>query len=593
MLINFVKKSIVSSLIITAPSLSVAASLCNGYETSVFGPQVCVFDSSQSHGIIQNVVSGIHDYEKNNQFGSMGYALLFKAGKYPNLSVPVGYYTQVQGLGISPDKTIISTVKVDADDLHDGTSLNNFWRSGENFSVDKNMVWAVSQASPLRNLHVPGVLVLGLGGDHYASGGFLANSKIDTGIASSGQQQWLTRNTIMGKWFDPGVWDMVFVGDINAPADDSNQIKWQNFPNTINNKTPRIQEKPYLIYNDTIQKYQVIVPSPIKSGSSGVHWQIKESIIPQSQFIVVKPGMDADKINTALKNGKKPKALIFTPGQYGLTKSIQINQANTVVLGLGVPVLTAVKPHLPVMVSNAAGIKIAGILFEAGSNTLLQQNDPSLLVIGIAGQDKGNQMSPTTLSDVYCRVGGRITAQTNSCITINESYVIGDNLWLWRADHGAGAGSWTMDQANHGLIVKGHDVTMYGLAVEHFIKNQVMWNGERGSVYFYQSELPYDVPTGFMVPASFKVGNNIKEFKGYGFGVYSYFRANPGYALSAIEAPNSALISFTHMVVVTLPAKPGTIQNMIRIMPEGKLWQGPFTSRGIANYSGIWTGQLH
>jgi len=36
---------------------------------------------------------------------------------------------------------------------------------------------------------------------------------------------------------------------------------------------------------------------------------------------------------------------------------------------------------------------------------------------------------------------------------------------------------------------------MYGLAVEHFQKDQTVWNGNFGRVYFYQSETPYDVPS--------------------------------------------------------------------------------------------------
>jgi hypothetical protein len=73
--------------------------------------------------------------------------------------------------------------------------------------------------------------------------------------------------------------------------------------------------------------------------------------------------------------------------------------------------------------------------------------------------------------------------------------VIGDHLWIWRADHGDREGGrvhvgWTESTADQGLIVNGDDVTIHGLFVEHFQKYQVTWNGERGRTFFYQCELP-------------------------------------------------------------------------------------------------------
>lgn len=44
-----------------------------------------------------------------------------------------------------------------------------------------------------------------------------------------------------------------------------------------------------------------------------------------------------------------------------------------------------------------------------------------------------------TLSDLFFRVGGMVTAnptKTKCCVTINSNHVIGDNFWVWRADHG-------------------------------------------------------------------------------------------------------------------------------------------------------------
>lgn len=567
-------------------SSSMAASLCKGYQSELFGDKVCVFDEAQSKGDIQAVVNEIHNYEMHNEFGSDGYALLFQPGTYPHTRVPVGFYTQVSGLGLTPDATTIQKVKVDAEDMQNNTSLTTFWRGAENFAVEKDLVWAVSQAAPLRNVHVPGVLVLALGGEHYASGGFLANSQVDGGIASSGQQQWITRNTSMGNWYDHGVWNMVFVGSKHTPNPE--------YPNAVVDKTPKIQEKPFLAFNKESKKFQVIVPDANASNSQGSQWDINHQVIPESQFVVVKPGMSSAAINAALKKQKGgPLALIFTPGQYSLDSTIEINQDHTVVLGLGVPVLTAVKPHTAILSTAATGVKISGILLEAGSNDMLQEQDPSLLQIGEPGHDLGDVNSPTVLSDIYCRVGGRIPAQTNSCITINDSHVLADNLWLWRADHGAGAPNWNSNQANYGLLVNGEDVTIYGLAVEHFEKNQVIWSGENGAVYFYQSELPYDVPKDFEVAASFKIADKVRQFTGYGFGIYDFFRGSSvgAYALSAIEAPDHAGVQFHRMVSVKLGTSygPKHIVSMIKTMPEGALI-GPSSAAGISPFE-FWKGK--
>ena len=54
------------------------------------------------------------------------------------------------------------------------------------------MLWAVSQAAPLRRVHVNQNLMLSEAG--YSSGGFLADALIGGNIFAGSQQQWFTRN---------------------------------------------------------------------------------------------------------------------------------------------------------------------------------------------------------------------------------------------------------------------------------------------------------------------------------------------------------------------------------------------------------------
>ena len=101
---------------------------------------------------------------------------------------------------------------------------------------------------------------------------------------------------------------------------------------------------------------------------------------------------------------------------------------------------------------------------------------------------------PDSVDDVTFRVGGAEAGTVPTAFIDNSNNSILDDVWAWRADHGAGAGTWTGDQSNTGLIVNGSNVTAYGLAVEHFQKDEVIWNGQGGRTIFFQNENPYEVP---------------------------------------------------------------------------------------------------
>ena len=191
-------------------------SKCKNFVDKLFGDRVCIFKPGQSNSSIQSVIDAIHNDYKNDdhQFVSNGYALLFQPSDYTKdtgVKARIGYYTQLLGLAKNPENTILSGVIVDNQDLVGNTSLQNFWRGAENFKVNEGNTWAVSQAAPLRRAHIAGELVLALGDDHYASGGFLANTLVDNTIEPRGQQQWITRNSKTGSW-KGGVWNMIFLG---------------------------------------------------------------------------------------------------------------------------------------------------------------------------------------------------------------------------------------------------------------------------------------------------------------------------------------------------------------------------------------------
>lgn len=553
--------------------ISPIPSFATSHQTDpLFGPNVFIFDPSMDANQINNTINQLYNAQKTNEFGDNRYALLFKQGRYGdnvNVDVKVGYYMQVLGLGESPDDVVIKgavrTQDAPPNDPnhpdHGPGALINFWRSCENLSIiptlgslgypnaipkDQN-VWAVSQAAPLRRVHINGSLRLFEIG--YSSGGFLANSKIDNQIISGSQQQWFTRNSNVGTWIG-GVWNMVFVGDTGAiPAD-----TWPNGPYTIVAKTPVIREKPFLFFDTNTNQYAVRVPN-LKFNVSDIDWTTEGTTLPISNFYIAQPAnATAATINAALAQNKH---VIFTPGVYHLDDSIRVTHPDTVILGLGLPTLIPDKGQPAMIISDVDGVKLGGVLFDAGA-----LSSPTLLQVGEPGSTRKHDANPTFLYDIFCRIGGAHAGQAANCVTINSNNVIGDYFWLWRADHGANVG-WTQNKADNGLTVNGSSVTIYGLMVEHFQKYQTTWNGEDGKVYFYQSEIPYDPPSqaewmngnvnGY---ASYKISNNVNMHQAWGLGVYSFFRdANNIFLQSAIEAPvgcGGGGIQLNHMIDIWL-----------------------------------------
>jgi hypothetical protein len=518
-----------------------------------FGPNVLVFDPAMTN--IQGQIDAVFSKQEANQFGSNRYAYLLKPGKY-DLDVQVGFYMQVLGLGKSPDDVSITGAVRSKARWMRGNATCNFWRSAENLSVtptqDQNVnVWAVSQATALRRVHVKGALNLSDNG--WSSGGFIADCRIDGQVNSGSQQQWFSRNAQWGSW-KGGNWNMVFVGTIKPPMG-----TWPEAPYTVIDKTPLVREKPYL-FIDAGGHYFVMVPNLQANGTQGTTWSAGTTSgtpIPIDRFHVARPGADtAASINAALNGGKH---LLLTPGIYLLETSIRLTRPGTLVLGLGYPTLRPEHGTPALVISDVAGVKVGGILLEAGAT-----NSSTLLQVGDLGSSASHAADPLFLYDISCRAGGALAGNATCFVTINCNDVVGDNLWLWRADHGRGVG-WNSNKNNTGLIVNGNNVTLYGLFVEHCQEYQTVWNGNGGRVYFYQSELPYDPPSqeawrhgeihGY---ASYKVSDAVTTHEAWGLGVYCVFHAAPVVADNAIETPTAPGVKMHHLVTIRLAGKPGS-----------------------------------
>ncbi|GIH63908.1 discoidin domain-containing protein [Microbispora siamensis] len=523
------------------------------------GPNVKVFDPSMSSASIQSTLDTIFKQQESNQFGSQRYALLFKPGTYSGLNAQIGFYTSIAGLGQSPDNvTINGDITVDAG-WFNGNATQNFWRSAENLAVvpvNGTDRWAVAQAAPFRRIHVRGGLNLAPNGYGWASGGYIADSKIDGTVGPYSQQQWFTRDSTIGGWTN-GVWNMVFSGVVGAPA--------QSFPNppyTTLATSPVTREKPYL-YVDSGGAYRVFVPS-LRTNSSGVSWAngaTPGTSIPLTQFYVAKPSDSAATLNQALSQGLN---LLFTPGVYHLDQTLNVTRADTVVLGLGYATLIPDNGVVAMNVADVDGVKIGGLLFDAGT-----VNSPVLLRVGPDGASASHAANPTSIQDVFFRIGGAGPGSATTSLVVNSNNTIIDHIWAWRADHGAGVG-WNTNPADTGLIVNGDNVTAYGLFVEHYKKYEVIWNGQGGKTIFFQNELPYDPPNqaswmngstrGY---AAYKVADGVTSHEAWGMGSYCNFSTDPSIvAERGFEAPNRSGVKFHDLLTVSLGGV-GTIAHVI------------------------------
>ena len=308
------------------------------------------------------------------------------------------------------------------------------------------------------------------------------------------------------------------------------------------------------------------------TNSSGVSWangMTAGRTLPLRDFFIATPSDSVKAINKALARGMN---LLLAPGVYDVATSISVKRANTVVLGLGHATLTAVKGSVPLTVADVPGVVIAGITIDAGT-----VKSPVLLRVGKRngnnGSKKNDPTNPTTLSDVYFRVGGPHIGKTDIALEVNSDRVLIDHTWVWRADHGVegltDSQRWNTNVGRNGVVVNGDDVTATGLFVEHFQQYNAVWNGERGVTILYQNELPYDPPSqaewmndGVEGWAGYKVGEHVKKHKLYGGGVYVFNRNDPSiHTENGFEVPETPGVQLHHVMTVNLAA--GTIDHVV------------------------------
>jgi len=542
------------------------------FEMELFGNNTYVFNPNDSRmdmkQIIDTITKELAD-GRISQFTDKRMAFLFKQGNYDWLQFENGFYMHVAGLGKLPTDTKIDKVYVTTDWLRNNNATCNFWRTIENLSLlnrdGEMLIYGISQAAPIRRLMVNGDINLDMGG--WASGGFLANSVVTGSAGSPTQQQFFIRNNETN--FKGVNWSLVSIGN-------KGEIEMRN-NRTIIDATPVIYEKPFLFFENG--DYFVFVPGRMEN-TAGASWSNgkKENgkTIPLSDFYVAREDKDnAKTINTALAKGKH---ILFTPGIYKFTETIEVKRANTIILGLGLATIHPVNGNDGMYVADVEGVKISGIIFDAGSG-LNNSSDTGgsniLLQVGPKGTKKDLSKNPIVLSDLFFRVGGVNTplpCMADISLEINANATIGDHFWIWRADHG-GKVAWDLNKADYGLIVNGDDVTIYGLFVEHYQKYDTYWTGENGHMYFYQNEKAYDVPTqaDWIGPdgnrngwAAYRFADHVKKHEAWGVGVYSVFNRTKEFVLleNGIVTPLKGDITIHYPFTINL-SNNGGIEHII------------------------------
>ena len=511
------------------------------------GPNVLVFDPSTPN--LQGQLDAIFQQQEKAQFGTGRYQILLKPGTYSGLNAQIGFYTSISGLGQDPDDvTINGDITVDAG-WAAGNATLNFWRSAENIAlnpVSGTDRWAVAQAAPFRRMDVHGGLNLDSASYGWASGGYIADSRISGQVGNYAQQQFYTRDSAIGGWSN-GVWNQVFSGVQGAPA--------QGFPNptyTTLDTTPLSVEKPYL-YLDGSGGYSVFVPSK-RTNVRGVSWangHTPGTSLPLSRFYVVKAGATAATINAALAQGLN---LLFTPGIYHVDQTINVTRPDTVVLGLGEATVVPDNGVVPLKVADVDGVHVAGLLLDAGP-----VSSPQMIQLGSPGATASHAADPTVVQDVYVRIGGAGRAAAGTAMEVDSNDVVIDHTWLWRADHGDGVG-WNDNPADYGLVVRGNNVLATGLFSEHFKKYDVDWFGNGGRTIFFQNEKAYDAPNQAAVQngatlgfAAYKVENSVTGHEAWGLGSYCNYTSDTSIRQDhGFEVPTTAGVRMHDLTVVSL-----------------------------------------
>ena len=117
-----------TQLLIALLLATTAAQAAGKAKTPDFGPNVAVFSPATPAAEIRAKIDKVYAVQQHNQFGSERNAFLFLPGEY-KVDVPIGFYTEVLGLGAAPDAThITGNVRSEAASRNNNATTT-FWKA--------------------------------------------------------------------------------------------------------------------------------------------------------------------------------------------------------------------------------------------------------------------------------------------------------------------------------------------------------------------------------------------------------------------------------------------------------------------------------
>jgi len=560
----------------------------------VFWPDDCTWEIQRE---VNRVGDAMRTHANVAQFAQERYAFYFMPGDFDfegiGARLNIGFYMTISGLGRDPRDTTLNFASGRSgvftpvaltlwNELGNASTqgrngTHNFWRKAENFQINGLLEWSVSQAAPIRRIAANGVTNFHYVGG-WVSGGFAADMRFNGAVSAGSQQQWYTRSSHFGSGaISGGAWNIFtnastgaahpnnyMTGGINTWLTpdmpwlyDTPDMQWINNPTGME----YFREKPFLYFDTETNRYMVFVPGwrenaigPSWGGEPGTDTYgagLGTSIDLEDYFFIAREGDNAEIINAHLDYGYN---LLLAPAMFVAEDPIFVGNENTIVLGTGMATVAPGRTNYEgaIMVSDVGGVVVASIVLDA------HYMSKYLIRVGEVGADRDHSNNPTFVSDVFVRVGGQVhhAIHTEVSVQINSNNVVGDHFWIWRGDHGRGI-RWDRNVGTFGLVVLGDDVTMHGLFVEHYQKYQTVWRGERGRIYFYQSETPYEFP--FQVwshtvgrPreewtrgwADIKICNEVEYFFAYCLGFYGVHNQFAMVRENAVEAPHRPGVMF-------------------------------------------------